>query len=206
MEIVRPRRRPTTNVRNTCLLNEEVSFYSPNASLRLYSDNVIETLFLPSPRYSRHSKEPNLAAPKVILRRGSVSASRILPIEQASLYCPSLGGKVVRKGVGTDGETNENANGLANDHANVHANGRCKAPFPREWNPNLAEPGNPKRCPCRNLPVIPLYTFLVRHPRSSISSPYRCVIPLLGKVSSFHNNYMPSKTRYDELRRMFDFS
>ena len=48
------------------------------------------------------------------------------------------------------------------------------------------------------------YAFLIRHPRSSVPSYYRCTIPPLDKVTGFFN-YMPSEAGYVETRRMFDY-
>ncbi|OAQ95105.1 dynamin family protein [Purpureocillium lilacinum] len=65
------------------------------------------------------------------------------------------------------------------------------------------EPGNPT--------VIPLdilrkfhFTFLIRHPRRSIPSYYRCVIPPLNEITGW-NDFMPSETGYEELVRLFDY-
>jgi len=48
------------------------------------------------------------------------------------------------------------------------------------------------------------WTFLIRHPRHSIPSYWRCTIPPLDKVTGFFD-FMPSEAGYDELRRVFDF-
>ncbi|KAF6232860.1 hypothetical protein HO173_008823 [Letharia columbiana] len=63
----------------------------------------------------------------------------------------------------------------------------------------------------RNPTVVPSemlgqfhFTFLIRHPRYSIPSYYRCTVPPLDEVTGFHN-FMPSEAGYDELRRVFDF-
>lgn len=48
------------------------------------------------------------------------------------------------------------------------------------------------------------FTFLIRHPRSSIPSYYRCTIPPLNKLTGFDEFY-PSEAGYDELRRIFDY-
>ena len=48
------------------------------------------------------------------------------------------------------------------------------------------------------------FTFLIRHPRSSIPSYYRCTIPPLDVMTGFYN-FLPSEAGYDELRRMFDY-
>lgn len=48
------------------------------------------------------------------------------------------------------------------------------------------------------------FTFLIRHPRSSIPSYYRCTVPPLDAVTGFYN-FMPSEAGYDEVRRVFDY-
>ncbi|MCJ1283070.1 hypothetical protein MMC26_002397 [Xylographa opegraphella] len=48
------------------------------------------------------------------------------------------------------------------------------------------------------------FTFLIRHPRSSIPSYYRCTIPPLDEATGFYN-FMPSEAGYAELRRLFDY-
>ena len=48
------------------------------------------------------------------------------------------------------------------------------------------------------------FAFLIRHPRSSVPSYYRCTVPPLDKVTGFYN-YMPSEAGYVEVRRLFDY-
>ena len=48
------------------------------------------------------------------------------------------------------------------------------------------------------------FTFLIRNPRHSIPSYYRCTVPPLDEVTGFYN-FMPSEAGYDELRRVFDY-
>ena len=48
------------------------------------------------------------------------------------------------------------------------------------------------------------FTFLIRHPRSSIPSYYRCTIPPLNAVTGF-DQFLPEEAGYDELRRLFDY-
>lgn len=48
------------------------------------------------------------------------------------------------------------------------------------------------------------FAFLIRHPRYSIPSYYRCTQPPLVESTLFHD-FLPCETGYDELRRMFDF-
>ncbi|KAL8349601.1 hypothetical protein RB598_005118 [Gaeumannomyces tritici] len=62
-----------------------------------------------------------------------------------------------------------------------------------------------------NPTVLPLeelrkfhFTFLIRHPRRSIPSYYRCTIPPLSEVTGFVD-FMPSEAGYLELRWLFDY-
>jgi hypothetical protein len=48
------------------------------------------------------------------------------------------------------------------------------------------------------------FTFLIRHPRNSIPSYYRCTIPPLDAITGFYN-FRPDEAGYDELRRLFDY-
>ncbi|KAI9862636.1 MAG: hypothetical protein M1824_001186 [Vezdaea acicularis] len=91
-----------------------------------------------------------------------------------------------KKGVGTDG----------------HANGSflSSPPYPYGTAP---EPDNPTVIPLAILKDFH-FTFLIRHPRSSIPSYYRCTIPPLDSITGFYD-FMPSEAGYDELRRTFDY-
>lgn len=75
-----------------------------------------------------------------------------------------------------------------------------KAPFPYGTD---AEPGNPTVLPKETLERFH-FTFLIRHPRYSIPSYYRCTVPPLDEVTGFYS-FMPSEAGYDELRRVFDY-
>jgi len=86
-------------------------------------------------------------------------------------------------------ETNGSANGTA-----------LKPPYPY---PTAAEPHNPTVLPAAILKHFH-FTFLIRHPRSSIPSYYRCTIPPLDEVTGFYD-FMPSEAGYDEVRRVFDY-
>jgi hypothetical protein len=48
------------------------------------------------------------------------------------------------------------------------------------------------------------FTFLIRHPRSSIPSYYRCTIPPLSKMTGW-NYFDPREAGYKELRALFDY-
>jgi hypothetical protein len=144
------------------------------------------------------------------------------PESQTATIAPSLGGKSVKKGVGTsgtangatdggvhariNGETNGyvKTNGYVNEHANGNINGSTngikKVPYPYGTE---SEPGNPTVVPKELLKKFH-FAFLIRHPRSSIPSYYHCTVPPQNEITGFYN-FMPSEAGYDELRRVFDF-
>ena len=96
--------------------------------------------------------------------------------------------------MGTNGVHNA-SNGISNGVTNG-----VKAPYPYD---TAAEPGNPTVVPAEILKKFH-FTFLIRHPRNSIPSYYRCTIPPLDDITGFYN-FMPSEAGYDELRRVFDY-
>ncbi|KAL8675501.1 MAG: hypothetical protein Q9168_000013 [Polycauliona sp. 1 TL-2023] len=79
-------------------------------------------------------------------------------------------------------------------------NGTTRAPYPYNTD---AEPNNPTVIPRETLGNFH-FTFLIRHPRSSIPSYYRCCVPPLDKVTGFYE-FMPSEAGYYELRQLFDY-
>jgi hypothetical protein len=111
------------------------------------------------------------------------------PEGRPASIAPSLGGKA-KKGVGTNGSTITNGT----------SNGTKSSPYPYNTE---SEPGNPTVIPDEILKQFH-FTFLIRHPRSSIPSYYRCTVPPLDAVTGFYN-FMPSEAGYDELRRVFDY-
>ncbi|THW30456.1 hypothetical protein D6D23_00191 [Aureobasidium pullulans] len=66
-----------------------------------------------------------------------------------------------------------------------------------------AEPGNPTVVPAEILNKFH-FAFLIRHPKHSIPSYWRCTIPPLDAITGFYN-FMPSEAGYDEQRRLFDY-
>lgn len=116
------------------------------------------------------------------------------PAGQAAQIAPSLGGKAVKKGVGTDNLTNGTGPGENGSDASK------RPPFPYGTE---AEPGNPTVVPKEILKQFH-FTFLIRHPSRSIPSYYRCTIPPLDEVTGFYDLYT-SEAGYDELRRVFEF-
>ncbi|KAL6706065.1 hypothetical protein ACN47E_006167 [Coniothyrium glycines] len=75
-----------------------------------------------------------------------------------------------------------------------------KPPYPYD---TKAEPGNPTVIPADLLATYH-FAFLIRHPRNSIPSYYRCTIPPLDKMTGFYN-FRPDEAGYLELRVFFDY-
>ncbi|KAK8233735.1 hypothetical protein HDK90DRAFT_275402 [Phyllosticta capitalensis] len=71
-------------------------------------------------------------------------------------------------------------------------------PYPTE-----VEEGNPTVVPTELLAKFH-WTFLIRHPRNSIPSYFRCTVPPLDAITGFYN-FDPAEAGYDELRRIFDY-
>lgn len=65
------------------------------------------------------------------------------------------------------------------------------------------EPGNPTVLPVDILKRFH-FTFLIRHPKRSIPSYYRCTIPPLSEITGF-DYFMPNEAGYVELVRLLDF-
>lgn len=123
------------------------------------------------------------------------------PDGKPASIAPSLAKRNFKKGVGTDGVVTNGV--VTNGHTvdgNRYTNGMYKAPYPYN---TAAEPGNPTVLPMEILKRFH-FTFLIRHPRRSIPSYWRCTIPPLDKITGFCH-FMPSEAGYDELRRFFDF-
>lgn len=108
------------------------------------------------------------------------------PDGKPASIAPSLARK--ERGVGT---LNPSANGT---------NGVQQTPYPYHTEP---EPGNPTIVPEQLLKKFH-FTFLIRHPRSSIPSYYRCTVPPLDEVTGFYD-FKPSEAGYAELRQVFDY-
>ena len=88
----------------------------------------------------------------------------------------------------------------------LHTNGASSnasesgAPYPYA---SQAEPGNPTVIPNEILKKFH-FTFLIRHPRHSVPSYFRCTVPPLDQITGFHE-FMPCEAGYNELRRFFDY-
>lgn len=65
------------------------------------------------------------------------------------------------------------------------------------------EPGNPTVVPLDMLKTFH-FTFLIRHPRRSIPSYFRCTMPPLSEKTGW-DNVLASEAGYEELHRMFDY-
>ncbi|QIW96355.1 hypothetical protein AMS68_001873 [Peltaster fructicola] len=118
------------------------------------------------------------------------------PHQQSPQIAPSL--EHIKRGVGTSG--------LSIDHADEQSNsvnGTAKTnspPFPYSTH---SEPGNPTVIPQALLEQFH-FTFLIRHPNSSIPSYYRCCVPPLVERTGFAD-FDPAEAGYDEVRRFFDY-
>jgi hypothetical protein len=123
-----------------------------------------------------------------------------MPLEgHPSSIAPSLVN--YKRGVGTNGETSNGLEHLktdvpvSKDAKKVHDHG-----YPYD---TVAEPNNPSVVPEALLRQFH-FTFLIRHPRSSIPSYYRCTVPPLDQVTGFYN-FDPREAGYVELRALFDY-
>lgn len=105
----------------------------------------------------------------------------------------------VKRGVGTS-EENSAAGLKTSAPAAETAKEVSTAPYPY---PTASEPGNPTVVPEAMLKQFH-FAFLIRHPKYSIPSYYRCTIPPLDAMTGFYN-FMPSEAGYSELRRFFDY-
>ena len=116
-------------------------------------------------------------------------ASYLVPPDgKPAMIAPSLA--KIKRGVGTDAE-------LVNGST---ASVASEALYPFQTD---AEPNNPTVVPEAILKQFHC-TFLIRHPRSSVPSYYRCTVQPLAEVTGFYN-FMPKEAGYDELRRLFDY-
>ncbi|KAF2715416.1 hypothetical protein K504DRAFT_457583 [Pleomassaria siparia CBS 279.74] len=111
----------------------------------------------------------------------------IPPSGKPATIAPSLSN--YKRGVGTD----------------TTALSPVQSRFPKDGYPydTKSEPGNPTIVPAELLKNFH-FAFLIRHPRNSIPSYYRCTIPPLDEMTGFYN-FRPDEAGYDELRRLFDY-
>ncbi|KKY33294.1 hypothetical protein UCDDA912_g06669 [Diaporthe ampelina] len=131
----------------------------------------------------------------------------------ASVAPTLVGGHNLTNGSDVDSNDGQSVNGV--EHTNGFVNGptngdNAAAGAPTHTtgfvngptNANTEE-DNPTVMPTEMLRGFH-WTFLIRHPRRSIPSYYRCTIPPLSELTGFHE-FMPSEAGYDELRRLFDY-
>lgn len=136
------------------------------------------------------------------------------PDGQPAKIAPTLaGGHNLTNGPDTNNDSQtsnapEHTTGTVNGTTNGENTGAVTAPAhtngfvngPTDAN---AEEENPTVMPTEMLRGFH-WTFLIRHPRRSIPSYYRCTIPPLSELTGF-DEFMPSEAGYDELRRLFDY-
>jgi hypothetical protein len=113
----------------------------------------------------------------------------IPPSTKPATIAPSL--VSYKRGVGTDTTALPDA---------PVATKKLGAPYPYD---TKGEPGNPSIVPTDLLANFH-FAFLIRHPRSSIPSYYRCTIPPLDELTGFYN-FRQDEAGYEELRRLFDY-
>jgi hypothetical protein len=110
------------------------------------------------------------------------------PSGKPATVAPSLAN--YRRGVGTD----------TTQLSPVQTRDTDGPPYPYK---TQGEPNNPTVIPSDLLATYH-FTFLIRHPKHSIPSYYRCTIPPLDKLTGFYN-FRPDEAGYEELRRLFDY-
>jgi hypothetical protein len=133
------------------------------------------------------------------------------PHGQEPHIAPSL--QTVKRGVGTEDELDSQGglglklipsardSAISIQEAAEEKGSLTKSPpFPYD---TPAEPGNPTIVPREVLERFH-FTFLIRHPKHSIPSYYRCCIPPLLERTNFAP-FLPEEAGYVELRRMFDY-
>ncbi|KAF2849109.1 hypothetical protein T440DRAFT_137713 [Plenodomus tracheiphilus IPT5] len=145
-----------------------------------YSESTYRTIF---DRIARENSEGKRAFIK------DMAQYWIPPNNKPATVAPSLSN--YKRGVGTD------TTALSPVQTREHKDG---PPYPYD---TKAEPGNPTVIPADLLATYH-FTFLIRHPRNSIPSYYRCTIPPLDRLTGFYN-FRPDEAGYAELRVFFDY-
>jgi hypothetical protein len=120
------------------------------------------------------------------------------PDSKPASIAPSL--MQVKRGVGTD--SSNPLTDIANGSNGSNTNGTVEKSPPYPY-ATEAESGNPTVVPTDILNKFH-FAFLIRHPKHSIPSYWRCTIPPLDAITGFYN-FMPSEAGYDEQRRLFDY-
>ena len=85
----------------------------------------------------------------------------------------------------------------------VMPNDKAPSLAPSFEKPPGSEPDNPTVLPFEVLKTY-RWTFIIRHPRSSIPSLYRLSMPASGEATGWHY-YLPQEAGYRELRVLFDY-
>jgi hypothetical protein len=145
-----------------------------------YEESTYRTIF---DRIARENSEGKRAFIK------DMAQYWIPPSGKPATVAPSLSN--YRRGVGTDTTSLSPVNSRPDS---------SKPPYPYD---TKGEPNNPTVIPADLLATYH-FTFLIRHPKFSIPSYYRCTIPPLDKMTGFYN-FRPDEAGYDELRRLFDY-
>jgi hypothetical protein len=140
------------------------------------------------------------------------------PNHQPASIAPSLASAVVDdKTTTTSNGATPPTNGTNGTNSTNYTNGTNGTNHTNHTNDNHntngtnGTNGTHKHHPNPNPTVIPLpilrnfhFTFLIRHPRRSMPSYYRCTIPPLSAKTGWES-FLPSEAGYDELRRLFDY-
>lgn len=145
-----------------------------------YSESTYRTIF-------DHIARENSEGKRAFIK--DMAQYWVPPNGQPATVAPSLSN--YRRGVGTD------TTALSPVQTRSDKEG---PPFPYD---TKAEPGNPTVIPADLLATYH-FTFLIRHPKYSIPSYYRCTIPPLDKMTGFYY-FRPDEAGYEELRRLFDY-
>ncbi|KAI5803935.1 P-loop containing nucleoside triphosphate hydrolase protein [Geopyxis carbonaria] len=108
--------------------------------------------------------------------------------------------------------TQSNGSSVDNGHSNGNSNGHSNGDGTSEVSyPDYQSLDGISEEDIDNPTVMPLemlrqykFTFLIRHPRRSIPSYFRCTQPPLSDLTGFHN-FLPEEAGYRELRVFFDY-
>jgi len=143
------------------------------------------------------------------IEHGNTKEKRLFIKDMAQYWMPldgkpsSIAPSLVnyKRGVGTNGEAALREGHLQLD---VQPAADSKAVKNHDYPyDTFAEPNNPTVIPEALLTQFH-FTFLIRHPSSSIPSYYRCTVPPLDKMTGFYS-FDPLEAGYSELRKLFDY-
>ena len=116
-------------------------------------------------------------------------AQYLCPPEGSASIAPSF--RKVKRGVGT------------NNHANAVDGVKPSHGVTSEPDGHASTVANPTVLP-ENILKQFRFVFLIRNPRKSVPSYYRCTVPPLLDMTGFEK-FMPSEAGYRELRLIFDY-